>query len=135
MSEALPVGAVAASRRSPNRSLQTRGDITLPDGWQECRLGDLFENRKERGYQGLPTLSVTMNYGLVDRDEMDRKQDSALSAEEHRLVRAGDIAYNTMRMWQGAFGLADVDGVAGPSPDVQPGLELHDHGPGARAAR
>lgn len=87
----------------------------LADGWQECRLGDLFENRKERGRQGLPVLSVTMNDGLVDRDEMDRKQESTLSAEEHRLVVAGDIAYNTMRMWQGAFGLATVDGVVSPA--------------------
>lgn len=60
-------------------------------------------------------MSVTMNDGLVDRDEIDRKQESALSAEEHRLVVAGDIAYNTMRMWQGAFGLATVDGVVSPA--------------------
>lgn len=115
MSKALPVEPVAASRRSPNPGSQTLGGVALPHGWQECRLGDLFENRKERGCQGLPTLSVTMNDGLVDRDEMDRKQESALSAEEHLLVKAGDIAYNTMRMWQGAFGLANVDGVVSPA--------------------
>lgn len=88
---------------------------TQPDGWHECRLSDLFENRKERGHPGLPILSVTMNDGLVDRDALERKQDSALSAEEHRLVKAGDIAYNTMRMWQGAFGLATTDGVVSPA--------------------
>ena len=115
MSKALPVEPVAASRRRSNPGSQTLGSVALPHGWQECRLGDLFENRKERGCQGLPTLSVTMNDGLVDRDEMDRKQESALSAEEHRLVKAGDIAYNTMRMWQGAFGLATVDGVVSPA--------------------
>lgn len=87
----------------------------LPEGWQQCRLGDLFENRKERGKAELPILSVTMNDGLVERDELDRKQDSALSAEEHRLVKAGDIAYNTMRMWQGAFGLASHDGLVSPA--------------------
>ncbi|MEO8297351.1 MAG: restriction endonuclease subunit S [Burkholderiales bacterium] len=115
MSEALPVEPVAASRRGSGPGLPTRWGVELPDGWQECRLGDLFENRKERGSQGLPTLSVTMNNGLVDREEMDRKQESALSAEEHRLVKAGDIAYNTMRMWQGAFGLANVDGIVSPA--------------------
>lgn len=115
MSEALPVESVAASRSGSNPSQPTRRGVELPDGWQECRLGDLFENRKERGRQGLPTLSVTMNNGLVDREDMDRKQESALSAEEHRLVKAGDIAYNTMRMWQGAFGLANVDGNVSPA--------------------
>lgn len=80
-----------------------------------CRLGDLFESRRERGRPGLPLLSVTMNDGLVDREDLDRKQDTALAAEEHLLVRPGDIAYNMMRMWQGAFGLADREGLVSPA--------------------
>ncbi|MCC4593041.1 hypothetical protein LL974_18090 [Xanthomonas campestris pv. cannae] len=87
----------------------------LTDGWKECRLGDLFDSRKERGQAGLPTLSVTMKEGLVDRDDLDRKQDTALSPAEHLLVKPGDIAYNTMRMWQGAFGLSDREGMVSPA--------------------
>jgi restriction endonuclease S subunit len=56
-----------------------------------------------------------MNDGLVDRDDLDRKQDSALTPEEHLLVKPGDIAYNMMRMWQGAFGLADREGLVSPA--------------------
>ncbi len=56
-----------------------------------------------------------MNDGLVDRDELERKQDTALSAEDHLLVEPGDIAYNMMRMWQGAFGLADREGMVSPA--------------------
>ena len=82
----------------------------LPEGWRQCRMGDLFESRRERGRPGLPLLSVTMNDGLVDREDLDRKQDSALAPEEHLLVKPGDIAYNMMRMWQGAFGLAHKEG-------------------------
>jgi type I restriction enzyme, S subunit len=80
-----------------------------------CRLGDLFESRRERGRPGLPLLSVTMNDGLVGRDDLDRKQDSALTPEEHLLVKPGDIAYNMMRMWQGAYGLADREGLVSPA--------------------
>lgn len=80
-----------------------------------CRLGDLFENRREKGRPGLPLLSVTMNDGLVDREDLDRKQDTTLSPEEHLLVKPGDIAYNMMRMWQGAFGLADREGLVSPA--------------------
>lgn len=87
----------------------------LPEGWQECRLGDLFEHRKEPGRDGLPILSVTMTDGLVRRDELDRKQESALSPDAHLRVEAGDIAYNTMRMWQGAFGLANCSGIVSPA--------------------
>jgi type I restriction enzyme, S subunit len=91
-----------------------------------CRLGDLFESRRERGRTGLPLLSVTMNEGLVDREDLDRKQDTALTPEEHLLVRPGDIAYNMMRMWQGAFGLADREGVVSPAYVVlkpRPGID------------
>ncbi|HRH71451.1 MAG TPA: hypothetical protein PLM62_00135 [Zoogloea sp.] len=83
--------------------------------WRTCRLGDLFESRRERGRSGLPTLSVTITSGLVDREDLDRKQDSALTPEEHLLVKPGDIAYNTMRMWQGAFGLCDREGMVSPA--------------------
>jgi len=79
------------------------------------RLGDLFSSRREKGRAGLPTLSVTLNDGLVTRDDLDRKQDTNLSPEEHLLVKPGDIAYNMMRMWQGAFGLADCEGLVSPA--------------------
>lgn len=79
------------------------------------RLGDLFANRRERGREGLPLLSVTQSDGLVDRDDLERKQDTALTSDEHLLVRPGDIAYNMMRMWQGAFGLANKDGLVSPA--------------------
>lgn len=70
------------------------------------KLSHYFTHSKRKGLSGLPLASVTMNDGLVLRDDMDRKMDTSLSAEEHSLVEPGDIAYNMMRMWQGAFGLA-----------------------------
>lgn len=91
-----------------------------------CRLGDLFESRKERGRAGLPLMSVTLNDGLVEREELDRKQVSALAPEEHLLVRPGDIAYNMMRMWQGALGLAEHEGLVSPAYVVlkpKPGID------------
>lgn len=81
----------------------------------KCRLGDLFTNRREKGRAGLPTLSVTLNDGLVNREDLDRKQETSLSPEEHLLVKPGDIAYNMMRMWQGAFGLAREEGLISPA--------------------
>lgn len=80
-----------------------------------CHLGDFFSSRREKGVAGLPTLSVTLNDGLVKREDLDRKQDTNLAPEDHLLVRPGDIAYNMMRMWQGAFGLADQEGLVSPA--------------------
>lgn len=79
------------------------------------RLGDFFSNRQERGLAGLPVMSVTMNDGLVFREEIERRMESALRPDQHLLVRKGDIAYNMMRMWQGACGLAAVDGIVSPA--------------------
>lgn len=79
------------------------------------RLGDLFRSRREKGTPGLTTLSVTLNDGLVDRESLDRKTDTTLEDEAHLLVRKGDIAYNMMRMWQGASGLAQKDGLVSPA--------------------
>lgn len=78
-------------------------------------LGNYFRVRKEKGKPGLPTLSVTMNDGLVDRSDLDRKMETNLSLEQHLSVLEGDIAYNMMRMWQGAFGRADKDGIVSPA--------------------
>lgn len=79
------------------------------------RLGDFFRKRREKGKAGLPLLSVTINNGLVHRDTLDRKTDTELTDEDHLLIRKGDIAYNMMRMWQGASGLADRDGLVSPA--------------------
>lgn len=79
------------------------------------RLGDLFKSRKEPGQSGLPILSVTMNDGLVHRDTLERKTNGDLAPEKHLLIRKGDIAYNMMRMWQGASGLAQQDGIVSPA--------------------
>lgn len=79
------------------------------------RLGELFRARKEPGIAGLPVLSVTMNNGLVDRVALERKTNGKLDPEDHLLIQKGDIAYNMMRMWQGASGLADKDGIVSPA--------------------
>jgi type I restriction enzyme S subunit len=71
-------------------------------------------------------MSVTMNDSLVLRDDLDRRTESALRPDQHLLVRKGDIAYNMMRMWQGACGLATADGVVSPAYVVlapRPGID------------
>jgi len=82
---------------------------------QHTTLGELFKNRREPGQADMPLMSVTMNDGLVDRESLDRKTDSELTSEGHLLVRAGDIAYNMMRMWQGASGMAEHDAIVSPA--------------------
>lgn len=79
------------------------------------RLGELLKSRREKGLDGLPVLSVTMGDGLVERSSLDRRQETTLLPQEHLAVKPGDIAYNMMRMWQGAFGLARTEGLVSPA--------------------
>lgn len=78
-------------------------------------LGELFKSSKKKGEVGLPLLSVTLNNGLVVRDQLDRRTKTNLKASEHLLVRSGDIAYNMMRVWQGALGRSHVSGLVSPA--------------------
>lgn len=90
------------------------------------RLGDFFSNRQEPGRPGLPVMSVTMNDSLVLRDDIERRLESTLRPGQHLFVRKGDIAYNMMRMWQGACGLAEADGMVSPAYVVlapKPGID------------
>lgn len=87
----------------------------IPKEWEVDVIGTLFSRRIERGMIGLPVMSITMSEGLVPRDSVDRRMESNLTAEEHLLVRRGDIAYNMMRMWQGVLGRADYDCLVSPA--------------------
>ncbi|RYE71984.1 MAG: restriction endonuclease subunit S [Oxalobacteraceae bacterium] len=77
---------------------------------QTRKLSHYFTHSRRKGLPGLPLASVTMHNGLVPRADLERdkerKTKTSLSADDHSLAEPGDIAYNMMRMWQGAFGLA-----------------------------
>lgn len=108
---------MACSKRELTRvddSVRRRvGDI--PNEWEAVRLGDVFSHRKEAGIPGLPVMSVTMNDGLVERNALDRRVTSDLGPEKHLLAYKGDLAYNTMRMWQGVSGIAICDCLVSPA--------------------
>lgn len=88
---------------------------SFAENWEPQHLEYFFTSSRIKGREGLPTLSVTLDRGLVNRDELKRKQETNLTEKEHLLVRDGDIAYNMMRMWQGAFGRATSDGIVSPA--------------------
>jgi type I restriction enzyme, S subunit len=83
--------------------------------WEPTRVGDLFANRKIKGETGLPIYSVTMYDGMVRRDSLDRNFYDIEDATGNKKVCKGDIAYNMMRMWQGALGVATEDCLVSPA--------------------
>ena len=83
--------------------------------WRPRVAGSMFSRRKEKGEPGLPLYSVTIASGMVDRSTFDRDFYDIVDATKNSLVREGDIAYNTMRMWQGACGVAAFDCLVSPA--------------------
>jgi type I restriction enzyme S subunit len=97
----------------------------IAENWNTLEIGEMFSRRMERGRPGLPVMSITMTGGLVERDSLERRVDSNLPPEGHLLVRAGDLAYNMMRMWQGVLGRGRLDSLVSPAYIVlQPGEKI-----------
>ena len=44
-------------------------------------------------------LSVTMNDGVKPRSEIEGKDNSSEDKSNYKIVRKGDMVYNSMRMW------------------------------------
>ncbi|WP_231876315.1 restriction endonuclease subunit S [Azotobacter vinelandii] len=80
------------------------------------RNGRLFGHRVETGFPDLPILEVSLRTGVRvrDMDNLKRKQVMSQKEKYKRAVK-GDIAYNMMRMWQGAVGPAPEDGLVSPA--------------------
>jgi type I restriction enzyme S subunit len=108
----------------------------VPEHWQTIRLGALFSEVADKGEDGLPVLSVSIHYGVSDRElseeEMDRKVTRSDDLSKYKQVLPGDLVYNMMRAWQGGFGAVSVAGQVSPAyvvarprvTDVSPFIEL-----------
>jgi type I restriction enzyme S subunit len=83
--------------------------------WEPSKGGDAFDQRRERGEDGLPLYSVTIEQGMVRRDSLDREIASGMADEANLRVNKNDLAYNMMRMWQGAVGRAPEDCMVSPA--------------------
>jgi type I restriction enzyme S subunit len=88
----------------------------IPAHWDMLRNGRLFSQRNETGYGDLPILEVSLKTGVRVRDMDNGKRKQMMSdREKYKRAVQGDIAYNMMRMWQGAVGVAPVDGLVSPA--------------------
>lgn len=86
--------------------------------WEEVLLGSLFSERVENDVTA-EMLSVTMHDGIIKANENGRYDNSNSDRSNYKLVLKDDIAYNTMRMWQGASGCSPYSrGIVSPAYTV-----------------
>lgn len=94
--------------------------------WKSKRLGDLFSDRQEPGLTGLPLLSLMDKEGIVPQEDSNRKNNSNSDKSKYLRVVPGDIAYNTMRMWEGRSALVGLEGLVSPAYTVcEPQTGVH----------
>jgi type I restriction enzyme S subunit len=91
------------------------GDI--PIHWGIVRNMALFAHRVEPGIAGLPVLQVSLRSGITaeELDQFGRPKRLIADATKYKRIHEGDMAYNTMRMWQGAVGVSPSDGLVSPA--------------------
>ena len=85
--------------------------------WGYSSLGEIFEERVESNIYG-EMLSVTMNNGVIKASENGRFDNSNSDKSKYKVVKVNDIAYNSMRMWQGASGCSQYEGIVSPAYTV-----------------
>ena len=106
---------------SSSNGLEKRPKFRFP-GFDEPyvlhRIGDIYAERSERGAADMELLSVTMNGGVMQRSEIEGKDNSSEDKSNYKVVRKGDMVYNSMRMWQGANGVSPYDGIVSPAYTV-----------------
>ena len=63
-------------------------------------------------------ISVTISDGIKKFSELGRHDNSNQDKSKYKKVCIGDIAYNSMRMWQGASGYSPFEGIVSPAYTV-----------------
>ena len=87
------------------------------DAWEQRELGECFSERVESMPDG-ELISVTINDGIKKFSELGRHDNSNDDKSKYKKVCIGDIAYNSMRMWQGASGYSPYEGIVSPAYTV-----------------
>lgn len=85
--------------------------------WEEKALGECFDERVERSAEG-QLISITINSGIKLFSELGRHDNSSDDKSKYKRVEIGDIAYNSMRMWQGSSGYSPYEGILSPAYTV-----------------
>ena len=87
------------------------------EDWEQRKLGECFTERTESMPKG-ELISVTINGGIKRFSELGRHDNSNEDKSKYKKVCIGDIAYNSMRMWQGASGYSPYNGIVSPAYTV-----------------
>ena len=91
----------------------------IPSNWDMLPNRAKFKERITRNCDNEELLSVTIKNGVIRQAQLlknsSKKDSSNEDKSKYKLVKINDIAYNKMRMWQGALGVSDYQGIVSPA--------------------
>ncbi|WP_315111420.1 restriction endonuclease subunit S [Clostridium intestinale] len=91
----------------------------IPKHWTVVGNRALWSERKIQNCVDEELLSVTIKKGIIRQIDLlkntSKKDSSNLDKSKYKLVLPNDIAYNKMRMWQGAVGASKYKGIVSPA--------------------
>lgn len=102
----------------------------VPIHWKVVSNKELWAERSTKNCIGEELLSVTIKKGIIRQKDLiknsSKKDSSNVDKSNYKLVIQNDIAYNKMRMWQGAVGKSDYRGIVSPAYVVlKPRMEFN----------
>lgn len=101
-----------------------------PAHWEVMRVARVFREVAEKGIEGLPVLSVSINWGISSKELADEDRQRIVNQiadkTAYKRIRPNDLVYNMMRAWQGGFGVSRVEGLVSPAYVIaRPHREIH----------
>ncbi|EOE5943660.1 restriction endonuclease subunit S [Campylobacter upsaliensis] len=97
-------------------SIKWLGEI--PQSWKNVSIRSCFTESNQRcNTDSYPLLSVTIANGIIYQDDIENKKDiSNDDKSNYKIVPLNAVAYNKMRMWQGAVGVNTLTtGIVSPA--------------------
>lgn len=85
--------------------------------WEKFKIEEVLNERNEKSDIG-ELLSVTISSGIRKFVDLNIKDNSSDNKKNYKKVYIGDLAYNSMRMWQGASGKSIYEGIVSPAYTV-----------------
>lgn len=91
----------------------------IPSHWDMLPNRAIFKESITRNCDNEELLSVTIKNGVIKQAQLlknsSKKDSSNEDKSKYKLVKINDIAYNKMRMWQGAVGISNYRGIVSPA--------------------
>ncbi|EPB4328747.1 restriction endonuclease subunit S [Campylobacter upsaliensis] len=90
----------------------------IPQSWENVSIRSCFTESNQRcNTDSYPLLSVTIANGIIYQDDIENKKDiSNDDKSNYKIVLLNAVAYNKMRMWQGAVGVNTLTtGIVSPA--------------------